>query len=147
MSIYQIDAFHSLHCLVFSPHFPSDFVSFQSQSINPCKFLQYRIRNRLISELPIAEWPRDDEHTLHCLDYIREQLMCHGDVLLEGTDDYISFKKNHGHQCRDFDAIQGWALAHNWPGHREFLATVVGWNPLNLEHDFVVDHQMKHKHD
>ncbi|KAF7856950.1 hypothetical protein EAF04_009710 [Stromatinia cepivora] len=101
-SIYQIDMFHSIHCV-------------------------YRLRNLLTSSLSLEEWPRNDEHTLHCLDYMREQLMCNSDLLLQATDDLILFKKNNGHVCRDSDAIMTWAIAHHWEDHRRYLKDTVGF--------------------
>ncbi|KAF3015041.1 hypothetical protein E8E14_010274 [Neopestalotiopsis sp. 37M] len=95
-SIYQIDMFHSMHCI-------------------------YRLRNKLTSHAPLEEWPRDDEHTLHCLDYMREQLLCNSDLTLEGTDDLLHFNKNSGHVCRSSNAITAWAAAHHWNDHRQFL--------------------------
>ncbi|CAI0654459.1 unnamed protein product [Colletotrichum noveboracense] len=47
LRVYQVNVFHSLHCL-------------------------YRIRNRLISNVPMDKWPRNDIHTMHCVDHLRE---------------------------------------------------------------------------
>ncbi|KAL2071926.1 hypothetical protein VTL71DRAFT_13161 [Oculimacula yallundae] len=101
-SIYQIDMFHSMHCI-------------------------HRIRNKLTSELSLQEWPRNDEHTLHCLDYLREQLMCNADLTLEGTDDLLHFNKTSGHVCRNYNAIMEWAKAHHWAGHRAFVTKSTGY--------------------
>ncbi|KAL2061463.1 hypothetical protein VTL71DRAFT_6840 [Oculimacula yallundae] len=101
-SIYQIDMFHSMHCV-------------------------YRIRNKLTSNLTLEQWPRDDEHTLHCLDYLREQLMCNADLTLEGTDDLLHFNKTSGHICRSNEAIVQWASEYHWSGHREYLLNTTGY--------------------
>ena len=55
----------------------------------------------------------------HCLDLIRQQLMCQADTTMFGT---MWFDKdglttiipdfNHAHRCRDFDAIRDWAREH-----------------------------------
>ncbi|RDW57827.1 hypothetical protein BP5796_12628 [Coleophoma crateriformis] len=100
-SIYQIDMFHTLHCV-------------------------YRIRNLLTSSLSLEQWLRNDDHTLHCLDYLREQLMCNPDLLLQGTEDYVHFNVNHGHTCRNSDMITDWAKSHHWSGHRQYLIDTVG---------------------
>lgn len=113
-SIYQIDMFHSMHCVV-SFHFSACCIHHVHQ------IKQYRLRNKLTSHAPLEEWPRDDEHTLHCLDYMREQLLCNSDLTLEGTDDLLHFNKNSGHVCRSNDAITAWAVAHHWNDHRQFL--------------------------
>ncbi|KAE9578072.1 hypothetical protein CGMCC3_g5850 [Colletotrichum fructicola] len=46
LRVYQVNVFHSLHCL-------------------------YRIRNRLISNVSMEMWPRNDIHTMHCVDHLR----------------------------------------------------------------------------
>lgn len=94
--LYQIDLWHSLHCL-------------------------FRIRNRITSHVPIDEHPRDDAHTLHCLDYIRQQLMCQADTTLQEA---LSNRKV-ANQCRDFGAIQGWVRDHGWPGYRAYMAPMM----------------------
>lgn len=78
----------------------------------------------MISPDPLDELQRDDKHTLHCLDYIREELQCHSDITLQGSDEYIKFQNNNGHQCRDFEAITEWTAAHQWSGHQEYLDDV-----------------------
>lgn len=69
--------------------------------------------------MTIEEEPRSDSHTLHCLDYIREQLMCLSDITLQGTTGNFldGFTKNNGHQCRNTDEIIAWAKKHRWDGH------------------------------
>jgi len=102
-SIYQVDVFHSIHCL-------------------------YRLRNRLTSNPPVLS---DDHHTLHCIDYLREQLMCHSDMTLEATNDYVQFDKNYGHKCRDHDALREWTVEHTWKGHKKYLETTLGFEFKN----------------
>ncbi|TDZ32347.1 Phenylalanine aminomutase [Colletotrichum spinosum] len=107
--IYQVNVFHSLHCL-------------------------YRIRNRLISKVPLDKWPRDDIHTMHCLDHIRNDLMCNVDLSLSGSSEYISF--NHGHRgkkCRDLGAVQEWSRRNAWTGYREYLKDVIGFDLMEAE--------------
>ncbi|TDZ32915.1 Phenylalanine aminomutase [Colletotrichum trifolii] len=108
-NIYQVNVFHSLHCL-------------------------YRIRNRLISKVPLDKWPRDDIHTMHCLDHIRNDLMCNVDLSLSGSSEYISF--NHGHQgkkCRDLGAVQDWSRRNAWTGYRKYLVDVIGFDLMEAE--------------
>jgi len=81
---------------------------------------------KLTSSASLSEWPRNDEHTLHCLDYVREQLFCNADLTLEGTDDLTHFNKNSGHVCRNNDSIMEWALKYNWDGHRKFVHDTLG---------------------
>ncbi|KAK2002103.1 hypothetical protein LX36DRAFT_627517 [Colletotrichum falcatum] len=109
LKLYQINVFHSLHCL-------------------------YRIRNRLISNITLDRWPRNDIHTMHCLDHIRNDLMCNADVSLSGSDEFVSFNR-HGRdpKCRDLGAIQAWARDHSWPGYSDYLQSVVGFDPNEAE--------------
>ncbi|ETS86481.1 hypothetical protein PFICI_00309 [Pestalotiopsis fici W106-1] len=100
-SIYQLDMYHSLHCL-------------------------YHIRNRLMSKLPLDVWPRDDVHSLHCVDFLRQQILCHGDTTLQGTDDFLHFAKNPGHLCRDTQAIRTWVEERNWAGHGKWIEDKYG---------------------
>lgn len=53
----------------------------------------------------------------HCIDTIRLGIMCHGDISLvtfDWTDDELLPNANFNieHECRNFDAIRGWAKAH-----------------------------------
>ncbi|KAK1984689.1 hypothetical protein LZ30DRAFT_820873 [Colletotrichum cereale] len=109
LKVYQINVFHSLHCL-------------------------YRIRNRLISNLTLDQWPRNDIHTMHCLDHIRNDLMCHADISLSGSDEFVSFNRHdHDLNCRDLGAIQEWAGEHSWPGYSDYLQSVIGYHPIEAE--------------
>lgn len=95
-ALYQVDAWHSLHCL-------------------------FRIRNRIASHVPIDEHRRDDKHTLHCIDYIRRQLLCHAHLTLqEGLTN-----RKAPNQCRDFGAVQDWVRHHGWPGYRAYMGPIM----------------------
>ncbi|KAF9881683.1 hypothetical protein CkaCkLH20_00829 [Colletotrichum karsti] len=109
LRIYQVNAFHSLHCL-------------------------YRIRNRLISKVSLDKWPRNDIHTMHCLDHIRNEMMCNVDISMSGSQEYISFN-THGHdrKCRDLGAIQRWAQDHAWSGYKDYLENVVNFDADEAE--------------
>ncbi|KAH8884349.1 hypothetical protein GQ53DRAFT_880091 [Thozetella sp. PMI_491] len=120
-SIYQIDVFHSLHCL-------------------------YRIRTQLVSnettnlwisqEHPNGEGP--DNHTLHCIDYIRQSLICHADITLQGTEDFLHYSENSGHQCKDYGAIMNWVHKNLWMDHHIWLYKhygLGGHNEVTGAHD------------
>ncbi|KAI0137816.1 tat pathway signal sequence [Hypoxylon sp. NC0597] len=60
------------------------------------------------------------EHVDHCVDVLRQVLMCQGDVSLltySWIDGYRRPWPNFGvdHTCRDWNSIQGWAREHNIP--------------------------------
>ena len=73
-SIYQVDVFHSIHCLVCPLR----------SHLHTLTSGQYRIRNRIISNVSHPD-PSSDTHTLHVVDYLREQLMCHGNMTFQAT--------------------------------------------------------------
>lgn len=74
---------------------------------------KYRIRERLLAREMDAS---HDGHTLHCLDYVRQALMCNIDVMLGATGTYEDFGMNGTHVCRDYDAVTRWAQANQWKG-------------------------------
>ena len=92
-----IDVFHELHCLnvireqVYRQHYPT----------------KHSVRDQLM-------------HTDHCIDTLRQTLMCHGD------DALVSFfwKPDHrwpwpnfaiDHECRNWDALLEWAETRRIP--------------------------------
>jgi hypothetical protein len=59
-----------------------------------------------------------DDHIYHCIDYIRQAIMCCGDTTLEKARN-VDGKAVRGvdgwgveHQCRDFSAIVAYGEAH-----------------------------------
>ena len=67
-------------------------------------------------------------HVTHCLDILRQQLMCVADVgvlgqvwyQVEGEDHPTPFTDfNTKHRCRDYEAIRKWAEAHQAPPESE----------------------------
>jgi hypothetical protein len=74
---------------------------------------------------------------MHCIDHIREDLMCNLDVSLHGSTDYVSFDTRipAGQQCRDLDAVQRWALEHTWSGFFEYSNDVLHLDPVSTERE------------
>ncbi|MCJ1312590.1 hypothetical protein MMC25_006264 [Agyrium rufum] len=97
-SIYQVDVYHSLHCLA----------------------LKNKIRKSIVSEEESRQDPKHDKHILHCIDYIRQALICNGDLLLGTTQDYQDYGLNDAHTCRDYGALMTWVKAHEWKGFHEW---------------------------
>lgn len=68
-------------------------------------------------ELQVATDPAD-EHTDHCIDHLREILMCHGDIAVhtyewgESTR-YPLMKQKTLHECRKWEPIVAWAKQHD----------------------------------
>ncbi|KAI9755517.1 MAG: hypothetical protein M4579_004243 [Chaenotheca gracillima] len=91
--IYALSVFHQLHCLA--------------------------ILRDTIHALQESREPEHSSnmHPDHCLDYLRQTLMCHGDTTIEfphvsGTGENVTANVNgYGvtHQCKDWDAIIAFA--------------------------------------
>lgn len=58
---------------------------------------------------------------LHCLDYVRHQLLCHPDLTLTTTNDLEEFVLDETHSCRDYGAIVDWVDQHRWVEFPEWL--------------------------
>ena len=57
----------------------------------------------------------------HCIDYLRQAIMCHGDITpntFEWNDETQSYLAHHStrHQCRDFERVYDWAAGRNTSG-------------------------------
>lgn len=63
----------------------------------------------------------DETHVLHCLDYLRHQLLCHPDLTLTHTDDLQDFVLDESHSCRDYGAVVDWVHGHRWVEFPEWL--------------------------
>ena len=57
---------------------------------------------------PGKSWP----HFLHCLDSIRQTLMCSMDSTLLYSDDGDKFGDGQVHSCGDWDAMMAWTEKH-----------------------------------
>ena len=59
--------------------------------------------------------------TDHCIDYLRQVVMCHGDltpITFEWISEINGYIAHHSteHRCRDFNVIYGWAEGRNTSG-------------------------------
>jgi hypothetical protein len=58
------------------------------------------------------------EHLAHCYDYLRQAIMCHGDLALEGLQTTFgpdvggSDGWNAKHMCRPWKDVYGWLETH-----------------------------------
>ncbi|KAE8371879.1 hypothetical protein BDV26DRAFT_298386 [Aspergillus bertholletiae] len=93
---YCISAFHQMHCLAI-------------------------IYNALFSKNHAGHHHRDDHgaHTKHCIDYLRQSIMCASDATLEtaavlgdGSSVMAVDGWNNTHQCRDWDSLYDFASRH-----------------------------------
>jgi len=84
--VYGVSMFHQLHCL---------------------NFLRYAYYPETVTTMPQKEVAI---HRDHCLDYIRQAIMCHGDATFETLNEQgVLDGMGATHQCRDFDTMFTWA--------------------------------------
>lgn len=109
--IVNLNVFHDLHCLhsirTFTYHFLSP--AFNATH-NP-----YTLYPSLPEGLHALSHQLDPEHLDHCIDVLRQSLMCAADI----TPNVFQYSPKHGqvrprstvlHECRDFDRIKKWAV-------------------------------------
>lgn len=113
--VYQLDIYHSLHCLVWHPPAPD--------GEKADSMMQYKIRKRLLGN----ETHPHDGHSLHCLNYLWQSLKCNADIMLGTTDNLDDYGLSGIHMCKDYDAIEQWVERHVWKGFWDWTA-----NPENL---------------
>lgn len=60
-------------------------------------------------------------HIHHCLDYLRQSIMCHADANLEPIDMTLGGVKGFGspRKCRDSNKLKEWA--DTWRTHNETI--------------------------
>jgi hypothetical protein len=53
-----------------------------------------------------------DWHTRHCIDFLRQMLMCHADLTVEQVDPSLGGIKGFGrkHTCMIWDDIMAWSI-------------------------------------
>lgn len=88
IDVYGISMFHQLHCL---------------------NFLRFAYYPDSITDMPPAEVIL---HRDHCLDYIRQAIMCNGDTTFEFVTEVGINGMGVTHQCRDFEKLFSWAYEH-----------------------------------
>src|ERR1700712_5421057 len=95
-SVFQVDMFHQLHCL---QRIRSDLLSAPwLYKLNP---------NR-------TDLDPSSRHTLHCVDYLRQAVMCQGDLTSVSTGKDLEFDHAPERKCRDFNALGNWVKDRMW---------------------------------
>ncbi|KAF2640645.1 hypothetical protein P280DRAFT_369227, partial [Massarina eburnea CBS 473.64] len=104
----NVEGLHHLHCLnLLRKSLKWNYKYYQQQGKGAFSNSEYIVRY----------------HVTHCLDILRQQLMCVTDVGVLGQiwwqpdgehpQPFVDF--NTKHRCRDFDAIRRWAQVHQLP--------------------------------
>lgn len=83
------------------------------------------IKNTLMEALNHTAKPMDGphadgRHSLHCIDWIRQALMCNADLTLDAIGDGQSPR----HQCRNFRMIWEWTQQNGYSGSLDELGHV-----------------------
>jgi len=91
--IAELDVFHNLHCL-----------NMVRKALDPGYYPDW----------DISRFKNASEHVIHCVDWIRQSIMCNADtsVIVWQWDDRFNssiVKGNVAHTCRNFEKIQDWA--------------------------------------
>ncbi|KAJ7869753.1 hypothetical protein B0H14DRAFT_2726991 [Mycena olivaceomarginata] len=98
--IAELDVFHNLHCL-----------NKVRMALDPDYYPDWRIST---SKNYIPTQKNATDHVAHCIDWIRQSIMCHADtsVIVWQWDPQTNasiVKGNVAHTCRKFDKITEWA--------------------------------------
>lgn len=124
-TVYTTSMTHQLHCLVRSkspPSLPNPGLHTTRANTKP-PIAQHSIVDSY-SRLAVGREPRHDAwHVQHCFDYLRQGIMCCGDVALEGAE--TTFPEGGGgsdgwdarHVCRDYDAVYDYLEGHRAVDH------------------------------
>ncbi|KAF2144307.1 uncharacterized protein K452DRAFT_223373, partial [Aplosporella prunicola CBS 121167] len=111
--IIGLNAMHDLHCLDKIRRGLNYFYYKQwNSSVTPC--------NTPIDQLDHDHAPHGQlhlSHFSHCIDMIRQSLMCHADITpmvwqWSEEDKRVKLHVEVEHECRNFDAIRDWADEH-----------------------------------
>ncbi|KAF9075812.1 hypothetical protein BDP27DRAFT_1380483 [Rhodocollybia butyracea] len=94
--IANLDVFHQLHCL------------------NMVRMALH------IEDYQHNAWELEDRHVSHCVDSIRQSLMCSADISVnvwQWNEPYntVTGYSSQAHQCRNFFKLRDWALDHAIP--------------------------------
>ena len=66
-------------------------------------------------EVPEFENPVDEIHTLHCIEFLRQSIMCHADTTIQTEAEYhrgiLAFGVEY--QCRNWSQLVDWVDDRN----------------------------------
>lgn len=121
--IYSLSVLHQLHCLVrplpFPPPPPGKKKPHKATHTHP------PTKQGVIRDV-VQKYEKHDKsrfagagHEYHCIDYLRQSIMCAGDTTLDFSDQAYADGARRGfsganstHVCRDWESIVSWAVEH-----------------------------------
>lgn len=118
-TFYAVSMYHQLHCL-------NSLRKNVAKGINPCTGYLSPI-NSLSTGPQLILTPGLIAHANHCLDYLREAILCHADVTLEPVRNvYVDEEISEGNHPRGHidQVAMGWNVDHrcsDWTFIREYL--------------------------
>ncbi|KAF7345933.1 hypothetical protein MVEN_01615600 [Mycena venus] len=97
--VVELEVFHNLHCL-----------DRMRMALDPDYYPDYRMSISNTSSTSL----KNRKHVLHCLDWIRQALMCNADTSVvvwqwDESRNTTRVKGNIAHTCRNFEKLQDWA--------------------------------------
>ena len=65
-----------------------------------------------------------DWHTRHCLDFLRQMLMCNADLTIEEVDPLLGGIKGFGrrHECVIWDDVKAWSVNRQGSNKTKFVS-------------------------
>lgn len=124
----NVEGLHHLHCLnLLRKSLPWNIEYYKAMKMGPFSNDDHVLKahvSKLHLDVPPDKYQRlTFPPTAHCLDIIRQQLMCNIDVGVLGQvwyqppdseiEPFVDF--NTVHTCRNFDAVRDWAEKHQLP--------------------------------
>ncbi|KAJ3552560.1 hypothetical protein NM688_g4090 [Phlebia brevispora] len=124
--IIQLSVFHQMHCL-----------NIIRKALRPEHYI-----DPITGDLGIIKQDMLRMHLNHCVDSLRQHLMCAGDISpvvwqWNDQDDRAHINMDVLHTCRDFDMIVDWAKAHKSQDH---------FNTPEAEYLMIADTDSQHRY-
>lgn len=120
-SVYYVKGIHDLHCLV------SGLLGVHGHRLI---IVQKLIRKAIVSKHNGRDQPFSLQHIYHCLDGIRQDIMCNADDTPMPAPAAHHVGDGQVRQCRDWDKLQAWATrpdqnaCYKWDDYREASNTL-----------------------
>ncbi|KAI4184227.1 MAG: hypothetical protein L6R41_004886 [Letrouitia leprolyta] len=131
LKVYLLNGYHNLHCLVSHPNpqppNPRNKTQTKTKSQKNNTHLPQQSIQRSFTELSAGLPPTYPmPHVMHCLDVLRDDVICHADDTPRYTTTTQKPESGMGQmrQCRDWGKLDGWAKRHSGC-----------WRYLDAKHD------------